>query len=172
MSTISPLAWAEEANRLRPKSDGLTDWFPGTNAPAHEGTYERYFTDSTICAPEASLQYWDGQLWLTAQGVPHKRQLGDYPAWRGLCQQLMAGQVITLLRGSRTRNTGPGCLRRVRATLLSASPGNLHAVLLEDDPLATARPNKTGESGTWHGLSFIDHALTDGDCAPTLEGAK
>lgn len=155
MAKIDPSQWLQIANDRKPFSEGLTPWFPGTQAPVHIGWYERHFTDSTILKPEESMQYWDGQYWLTAKGR-HPRQVGEYPAWRGLTRSLQPGQEIILLRGSRGRSTGPGCERRVRARLVSATPYNVIANLLDDDPDATTRPTKAGEQGVWHGLSFIE----------------
>lgn len=155
MPRIDPQEWLAVAERLRPRAEGLTNWFPGNIAPAHVGWYERYFTDSTIIPPGDSMQYWDGRFWLTKQGRQHWRQVGDYPAWRGATSRLRAGQEIVLVRGSRGRSSGPGCERSVRARLMSATPYNVHAVLLDDDPLAATAPYKAGEVGVWHGLSFL-----------------
>ena len=63
------------------------------------------------------MQYWDGEFWLTREGKPHWRQVGDYPAWRGFARELHAGQEIIILRGSRGRQEGQGRERRVRAQL-------------------------------------------------------
>lgn len=156
MARIDPLGWVAVANLRKPQTEGLTEWFSGAQTPEYVGWYERHFTDSEILLPEQSLQYWDGQYWLTAQGLRHHRQAGEYPAWRGLTRNLHAGQEIVLVRGSRGRPYGPGCERRVRARLVSATPYNVIAELLEDDPDATTRPTKAGEQGVWHGLSFID----------------
>ena len=156
MGKIDPTNWLQVANERKPSSEGLTPWFSGIQMPAHVGWYERHFTDSMLLAPEQSMQYWDGQYWLTAQGRQHHRQVGQYPAWRGLTRNLQPGQEITLLRGSRGRPHGPGCERRVRARLVSATPYNVIATLLDDDPVATTRPTKAGEQGVWHGLSFIE----------------
>lgn len=155
MPRISPQEWLAVVERLRPRTEGLTDWFPGDVTPAHQGWYERFFTDSTAIASGHSMQYWDGQSWLIEAGRPHWRQVGDYPAWRGITRKLSAGQEIILVRGSRGRVDGPGRERRVRARLVSATTTNVHAVLLEDDPLATTAPYKAGEAGVWHGLSFL-----------------
>ena len=156
MPRIDPLEWLSVANLRRPRYEGLTEWHPGTVAPAHVGWYERHFTDSTICEPSVSMHYWDGLRWLTEQGKPHWRQVGDYPAWRGSTRNLRVGQQIVLIRGSRGRREGPGCERRVRAQLIAATAYNVHAVLLEDDALATSSPKRNGEAGVWHGLSFIE----------------
>ena len=155
MAKIDPLDWVATASRRRPQSTGLTDWFPGTVAPARAGLYERHFTDSCDIPIECSLHFWDGSCWLSRDGRPHWRQVGDYPAWRGLTRELHVGQETSLLRGSRGRQEGQGHERRVRAQLVSADPCYVHAVLLEDDPVATIAPFRAGEAGVWHGLSFI-----------------
>lgn len=155
MPKIDPTQWLARASEFRPQTEGLTAWFSGKVAPARVGWYERFFTDSTVLAADQSMQYWDGHFWLTADGRRHWRQVGDYPAWRGLIRELREGQEIVLLRGARGRTSGPGCERRVRALLISATPHNVAAELLQDDPLATAAPQKAGEKGVWHGLSFV-----------------
>lgn len=71
--------------------------------------------------------------------------------------QALLGQEFRLRRGSRGRTVGEGCDRIVRARLDRVENQMVFATLLEDDPLATAAPKKTGESGIWHGLSFIDN---------------
>lgn len=156
MPHIDPNEWRAVARRRCPPARGLSDWYPGTERPGCVGRYERFFTDSMIVPPSVSVQYWDGEHWLTDQGQPHWRQVGDYPAWRGLSRKLITGQEIVLVRGARGRVAGIGCERRVRARLISASPYEVHAVLLEDDALAGASPKKAGEAGVWHGLSFIE----------------
>lgn len=162
MGAIDPLKWLNTANERRPKFAGVTDWFPGTVKPAHVGCYERHFTDSTVNDPSASFQFWDGTQWIVmSTGMPHWRQVGQYPAWRGLTYRFEAGEELRLIRGSRGRLNGPGCERQVRAKLISIDPlMNLVCTLLEDDPLATAKPNKAGESGVWHGLSFIADCIS------------
>ena len=84
MGRIDPVRWAVKAGHDRPKTAGLTDWFPGTLAPARKGIYERYFTDSMLIPAEDSMQLWDGRFWMTSDGRKHWRQVGDYPAWRGV----------------------------------------------------------------------------------------
>lgn len=69
----------------------------------------------------------------------------------------LLGEEIRLRRGGRGRTVGPGCERLVRARLDRLDGHNVFATLLEDDPLATTDPKRTGESGVWHGLSFIDN---------------
>lgn len=44
MGRLDPVRWAAKARHDRPKTAGLTDWFPCSLAPARKGTYERYFT--------------------------------------------------------------------------------------------------------------------------------
>lgn len=46
--------------------------------------------------------------------------------------------------------------RRVRARLDEVDGHFVHATLLEDDPNAICPPKLAGESGTWHGLSFVE----------------
>lgn len=157
MAKINPIAWLAVVNERSGPRSGLTEWFPGTVSPAHVGMYERHFTDSTVNPPADSLQYWDGTYWrISPGGQAHWRQVGDYPAWRGMTEHFEIGQEVTLIRGSRGRPTGPGCERLVRARLDSIDAvGNVCCTLLEDDPLATVSPNKAGESGQWHGMSFL-----------------
>ena len=155
MPMIDPQKWLAVAQRVRPSTIGLTQWFCGSVAPIHVGWYERFFTDSETIPVEASMQYWDGHRWLISEGREHWRQVGEYPCWRGATDRLSAGQVVTLLRGSRGRDTGLGCGRRVRARLQSATPYAIHAVLLQDDQLASVAPFKAGEAGVWHGLSVL-----------------
>ncbi len=81
---ICPIAWLEVANRRASKYSSVTDWLDGTVAPVRVGFYERHFTDSTG-TDSWSVQYWDGAVWrATPNSKPHWRQVGDYPAWRGL----------------------------------------------------------------------------------------
>lgn len=67
----------------------------------------------------------------------------------------MIGMEIKLIRGSRGRTQGPGMEREVRAVLDGVENGMVFATLLEDDPMATVKPTKAGDSGVWHGLSFV-----------------
>ena len=79
MKTICPIFWLTIANERQPKSKSMTPWFSGGVAPVRVGHYERHFTDGN------SLQYWSGTQWHSQQGgAPHWRQVGNYPAWRGL----------------------------------------------------------------------------------------
>jgi hypothetical protein len=91
---ICPLAWVAVAEHRAPHKDGLTHWFSGNIAPAREGWYERHFTDSQM-VPDASVQFWNGVNWLSKRGgEPHWRQVGDYPAWRGLIARwLLTGRL-------------------------------------------------------------------------------
>lgn len=161
MRRIHPAEWLQTTIARTRHFTGYTDWFPGTTSPVHVGAYERHFADSMIHRPDQAMQWWDGACWRTAQNGPADRhQVGDYPAWRGLLARFLAGQEVILLRGSRGRFTGPGCERQVRARLDSIDVCQLvRCTLLEDDPLATMAPIKTGESGCWHGLSFLQVGL-------------
>lgn len=79
---IDPTYWLAITRRNKPKKKNLTDWYNGNVAPVRVGMYERYFTDGTY------MMYWDGNLWRRdASDKPHWRQVGDYPAWRGLTKQ-------------------------------------------------------------------------------------
>ena len=81
---IDPIEWVKTAQRRSPSPGFMTDWYDGNTSPAREGYYERHFTDSPIIG-FASIQYWDGSSWLVKKGgLRHWRQVGDYPAWRGL----------------------------------------------------------------------------------------
>lgn len=81
---ITPKRWLVTANARRPKLPNTTDWYPGTARPARVGWYERHFTDSPLIG-DATMQYWDGEFWRRSPtGAAHWRQVGDYPAWRGL----------------------------------------------------------------------------------------
>ena len=57
-------------------------WQSGTIAPEKKGVYERLFTDGIF------KNYWNGEQWLRLTvgevGLPHWRQIGDYPCWRGV----------------------------------------------------------------------------------------
>jgi hypothetical protein len=69
--------------RAAPTPAGVTGWFNGKTSPDRKGWYDRMFTDGIF------RQWWDGARWL-AKGydgtpcIPHWRQKGDYPLWRGL----------------------------------------------------------------------------------------
>lgn len=56
----------------------VTDWYDGSTNPERPGMYERVFVDGII------RHHWDGKVWAYREGaVPHCRQVGDYPMWRG-----------------------------------------------------------------------------------------
>lgn len=82
---ISPLEWLETANRRRPKLPHTTEWFSGLTKPKLVGWYERHFTDSPMIG-DHTVQWWDGLNWYARPdaAMPHWRQVGEYPAWRGL----------------------------------------------------------------------------------------
>ena len=81
---IDPIKWLEVASARCPKLPFTTEWLPGTVAPVRVGFYERHFTDSAFIG-NASMQYWDGEYWRARPGsAAHWRQVGDYPAWRGI----------------------------------------------------------------------------------------
>lgn len=83
---IDPITWQAVATVRAPKPCFMTDWFDGMTHPQWVGYYERHFTDSAI-VPMASIQYWDGKYWRARpDSPPHWRQVGDYPAWRGLTE--------------------------------------------------------------------------------------
>jgi hypothetical protein len=83
---INPIEWLKTANKRRPKLPHTTEWFNGLTAPMRPGWYERHFTDSPVIG-DASMQWWDGACWyIEPYGLPHWRQVGDYPAWRGLAK--------------------------------------------------------------------------------------
>jgi hypothetical protein len=91
---IDPIKWLEVANQRAPKKRGLTPWFPGTMKPVVKGWYERHFTDSTTIPHDYNMQWWNGKFWSSFKGgMPHWRQVGDYPAWRGVtCMTFMRGK--------------------------------------------------------------------------------
>lgn len=89
--SIDPIKWLAVANERAPKFGGVTGWIDGTQAPARVGYYERHFTDSPSIG-FASMQYWDGEKWLTSTGMVHWRQVGDYPCWRGLTEEQAINQ--------------------------------------------------------------------------------
>lgn len=84
---IDPIWWVGQAEIRSPRPCFMTHWYDGTTHPARPGYYERHFTDSLTISGTASIQYWDGEFWSAEQGwKPHWRQVGDYPAWRGLTE--------------------------------------------------------------------------------------
>jgi len=57
----------------------VTPWISGRLPPERKGWYERIFTDGVV------RHYWSGSRWLSKPSGPqHWRQVGAYPAWRGL----------------------------------------------------------------------------------------
>jgi hypothetical protein len=84
---ISPIEWLKTANHRRPKLPHTTEWFSGLTAPTQPGWYERHFTDSPVIG-DVSMQWWNGKQWYAhpRNVLPHWRQVGDYPAWRGLAE--------------------------------------------------------------------------------------
>jgi len=89
---IDPTFWLKIANERQPRSASVTDWLPGHIAPAYVGIYERHFTDGN------DIQHWDGDKWRVChangvRGPAHWRQVGDYPAWRGLNSPALVGSI-------------------------------------------------------------------------------
>jgi hypothetical protein len=85
-NALDPKPWVNVASTRRPKLPHTTEWFDGTTAPTRPGWYERHFTDSMVIG-DATMQYWDGEFWRNRpHGTAHWRQVGDYPAWRGLAE--------------------------------------------------------------------------------------
>lgn len=85
--SICPIKWRDATAIRSPKVCFMTDWIDGTQAPVRVGYYERHFTDSPTIG-FASMQYWDGSQWLIhGTQKPHWRQVGDYPAWRGITEE-------------------------------------------------------------------------------------
>jgi len=81
---IDPIEWLEFAKARAPRPCFMTEWLDGSTHPVRPGYYERHFTDYNL-SPMAGIQYWDGEYWRRAPDAPpHWRQVGDYPAWRGL----------------------------------------------------------------------------------------
>lgn len=76
---IDPRHWLSVA--VKRHEVNYSPWLPGDIAPVRVGWYERCFTDGTV------RHYWDGAKWRPYKGTfapEHWRQVGDYPAWRGL----------------------------------------------------------------------------------------
>ena len=62
-----------------PRPQGVTPWISGAKSPRRSGWYERIFTDGVF------RHFWDGACWKAQRYAgAHWRQVGDYPAWRGL----------------------------------------------------------------------------------------
>lgn len=81
---IEPAEWARHADTCpmcgkHKRQRGVTRWLDGRTKPTKRGWYERLFTDGVW------RHWWDGTYWRSQRyGVAHWRQVGDYPAWRGL----------------------------------------------------------------------------------------
>lgn len=74
----------------------------------------------------------------------------------------LLGQEVLIIRGSRGKTDGPGRERAVRCMLDAVEGQMVHATLLEDDPDATVAPWRCGDTGTWHGRSFVRPLQEDG----------
>lgn len=74
----------------------------------------------------------------------------------------LIGKEVLIIRGSRGKTDGPGRERAVRCMLDAVDGQMVHATLLEDDPDATVAPRNCGDSGTWHGHSFVRPLQEDG----------
>jgi hypothetical protein len=75
LTHIEACRWHKEATA----PFAVTPWFSGALAPVRKGNYDRLFTDGIY------RQRWDGKYWYSPTAdKPHWRQVGDYPAWRGL----------------------------------------------------------------------------------------
>jgi hypothetical protein len=87
------VGWVAVAELCRPKLPDTTEWYNGTTHPERIGWYERHFTDSVEIG-DATMQWWDSALWRVGgpEGLPHWRQVGEYPAWRGLAHDPTARQ--------------------------------------------------------------------------------
>jgi hypothetical protein len=84
-SGIDPHEWRNKAEEIFPRVPFVTEWFDGTQAPVRVGWYERHFSDWKLTA--SMFHYWDGTYWRAGpKYAPHWRQVGDYPAWRGITQ--------------------------------------------------------------------------------------
>ena len=82
---LDPEEWVNHANwcvyccKHSKKSNGVTRWITGQRSPVRAGWYERLFTDGVF------RHYWGGVYWAgDPDGIPHWRQVGSYPCWRGL----------------------------------------------------------------------------------------
>lgn len=86
------------------------------------------------------------------QSAPQVTQILPYVRDSGISP----GDEVVLIRGGRGRGpeTGHGFEREVRAKYLGGDSANVFCELLEDDPHGIA-PNKAGETGLWHGDSFL-----------------
>lgn len=74
----------------------------------------------------------------------------------------LIGKEVLIIRGSRGKTDGPGRERAVRCMLDAVDGQMVHATLLEDDHDATCAPWHCGDSGTWHGHSFVRPLQEDG----------
>lgn len=83
MSEIKADYWLERTVKNFAPDDGMTEWHSGDVAPLYPGYYERCYTDGIY------KHYWDGALWRhNEQSIAsHWRQVGDYPAWRGITRK-------------------------------------------------------------------------------------
>ncbi len=81
----NPEEWLMTAAQDRPRLEGLTPWFSGGTTPAHIGWYERHFNHTSQVLGCKSMNWWDGQQWRLGPHLGiHPRQVGSYPAWRGM----------------------------------------------------------------------------------------
>lgn len=83
--SIDPAEWHGQVIAMHPRPKDHTHWFPGTVAPARSGPYQRCFTDGVY------VHWFDAErgTWHHDRKAspPHWRQVGDYPAWRGLSKK-------------------------------------------------------------------------------------
>ena len=78
-SNVSVEGWYKRVTENSVPTADRTPWFAGDTHPVRVGWFERIFIDGVF------RHYWDGQMWLIDKGgEPHWRQIGEYPAWRGL----------------------------------------------------------------------------------------
>lgn len=80
---LTPGYWVKRAAEISSKDNSKTDWHEGTISPVHVGYYERIYTDGIY------KHYWDGKNWRFEKydSNIHWRQVGDYPAWRGITRE-------------------------------------------------------------------------------------
>ena len=74
----------------------------------------------------------------------------------------LIGKEVLIIRGSRGKTDGPGRERAVRCMLDAVDGQMVHATLLGEDQDATCAPWHCGDSGTWHGHSFVRPLQEDG----------
>ncbi len=73
------------------------------------------------------------------------------------------GTIGYVRRGSDGREPGDkGCTRYVEAKLIGGRGNEVYCTILEDDPLATVGPFKSGENGHWSKGCFVEN------CHPSL----